>query len=198
MPRPSVREKLLDAGFQLIWKNGYTGTGVRDVVALAGARPGSFTNHFRSKEDFASEIVDRYGSYVRTVIDDALSDDGLSGPDRLRRYLDAITTRLAAASWERGCMLGNLCLETSHHSERLRVALAEIFERWRAPLAACIADAQAKGEIARRFDADELADVLLTGWQGAILRMKVTRSPAPLESFKKIVFTSMFGKDERS
>ncbi|TGV32549.1 TetR family transcriptional regulator, partial [bacterium M00.F.Ca.ET.168.01.1.1] len=47
----------------------------------------------------------------------------------------------------------------------------------------------------KAFDADDLADFLLSSWQGAMLRMKVERSPEPLERFKKIIFSTVFGKE---
>ena len=74
----------------------------------------------------------------------------------------------------------------------LRVRLGQIFEEWREPFAACIAAAQAAGEIAADFEPQELAEFLLASWQGAMLRMKVERSPAALERFKKIVFQTTF------
>ena len=58
--------------------------------------------------------------------------------------------------------------------------------------AACIAAAQAADEVDSRFDATELAEFLLASWEGAILRMKVERSPAALERFKTIVFETVF------
>lgn len=194
MARFSNREKLLDAGVCLLWKTGYGGTGVRDIVAAADAHPGSFTNHFASKEDFAHEVLDRYFAYVSGLVEEALADDGLSATERLRRYLDIITTKLEAEDWVRGCMIGNFSLETATRSERLRLKLADIFKQWRTPFAACIAEGQAAGEITTAFGADDLADFLLAGWQGAILRMKVDRGPEPLENFKKIVFATVFGK----
>jgi TetR/AcrR family transcriptional regulator, transcriptional repressor for nem operon len=194
MPKPSLREKLLDAGFRLMWQTGYSATGVRDVVAEAGSPQGSFTNHFRSKEDFACEILDRYFAYVSDLVADALGDATLRPIDRLRRYLDVITRRLDDADWSRGCMIGNFSLETSAQNERLRTKLSEIFAQWRAPFAACIAEGQEAGEISSEFGPDDLADFLLSSWQGAMLRMKVDRSPEPLERFKKIVFATVFGK----
>ena len=59
MPRPSLREIILDAGLKSMFRTGYHGTSVRDIVAAAGAPQGSFTNHFRSKEAFASEVRKR-------------------------------------------------------------------------------------------------------------------------------------------
>ena len=194
MSRPSLREKLLDAGFRTIWDQGFSAAGVRDIVAAAGARPGSFTNHCASKEDFGGEVLGRYFDYVSGLVEAALARDGRSATERLRAYLDLITSRLEAADWSRGCMIGNLSLETVVHSEKLRLKLADIFERWRAPFADCIAEGQATGEITDAFSALDLADFLLSSWQGAMLRMKVERSPEPLERFKKIVFSTTFGK----
>lgn len=67
-----------------------------------------------------------------------------------------------------------------------------IFLEWRTPFASCIAEAQAAGEIDSSFDPTDLAEFLLTSWEGAILRMKVERGPAPLERFRKIVFQTVF------
>ena len=62
------------------------------------------------------------------------------------------------------------------------------------PFADCIAEGQAAGDITDRFSALDLADFLLSSWQGAMLRMKVERSPEPLERFKRIVFSTTFGE----
>ena len=194
MSKPSLRENLIAAGHDLFWKTGYAATGVRDIVAAAGASPGSFTNHFASKEDFAGEVLDRYFAYVCGLVDAALADRSAPPVQRLRRYLDAITSKLEEADWARGCMVGNFSLETSPTSEPLRQKLGDIFARWRQPFATCIAEGQQAGEITTAFSATDLADVLLASWQGAILRMKVERDPAPLERFKTIVFPLLFGK----
>ncbi|MEW6634562.1 MAG: TetR family transcriptional regulator C-terminal domain-containing protein [Pseudomonadota bacterium] len=195
MARQSLRENLIDAGFQTIWNSGYAAAGVRDIVAAAGARPGSFTNHFASKEEFVGEVLERYFAYVSGLVENALAQDGTPPVARLRRYLDVITSKLEAHDWARGCMIGNLSLETAVYSEPLRLRLVDIFERWRQPFAACIAEGQSAGDITKAFDAEDLADFLLSSWQGAMLRMKVERSPEPLERFKKIIFSTVFGRE---
>ena len=48
------------AGLKVMFRSGYQGASVRDVCAAAGVPQGSFTNHFRSKEVFAQEVLDRY------------------------------------------------------------------------------------------------------------------------------------------
>ena len=60
MPKPSNRDRILKAGLKVMFHKGYVGAGVRDIVAEAPAPQGSFTNHFRSKEQFAREVLDLY------------------------------------------------------------------------------------------------------------------------------------------
>ena len=192
MPRASLREQILDAGLTVMFRKGFVGSGVRDIVAEASAPQGSFTNHFRSKERFAREVLDRYFEHTGTLVAQALDDRSRSPRERLRRYLDTITERLAADGFTRGCLIGDFSLEAAPVSAMLRERLAAIFAEWRRPFASCIAEAQAAGEIATVFDPDDLAEFLLASWEGAILRMKVDRTAEPLERFKRIAFATIF------
>lgn len=196
MPKPSLRERILDAGLKVMFRTGYNGSGVRAIMAEASAPQGSFTNHFRSKEHFASEVLSRYFAHTRELVSQALDDRSLSPRERLGRYLDLISERLAADQFLRGCLIGDLSIEASCHSEALRNQLEEIYSEWRAPFAACIREAQEAGEISKSFAAEELAEFLLASWEGAILRMKVERSPAALERFKTIAFNTVFRENQ--
>ena len=192
MPKPSNRDRILQAGLKVMYRDGYVGAGVRDIVAEAAAPQGSFTNHFRSKEAFAHAVLDRYFDDLKQVVAEALDDRSRTPRQRLARYLDIITERLARAAFRRGCLIGDFSLEAAPQSEMLRARLAEIFAEWRAPFAACIAEAQAIGEIAATFPPEELAEFLLASWEGAILRTKVERTAEPLERFKRIAFATVF------
>jgi TetR/AcrR family transcriptional regulator, transcriptional repressor for nem operon len=192
MPKPSNRDLILQAGLKVMYRQGYAGAGVRDIVAEAPAPQGSFTNHFRSKEEFARQVLDLYFEDLKRLVAETLGDATRSPRQRLRRYLDIITERLASVEFNRGCLIGDFSLEAAPQSEMLRTRLAEIFAEWRAPFAACIAEGQEAGEIDATFAPNELAEFLLSSWEGAILRMKVERNAEPLERFKRIVFATVF------
>jgi TetR/AcrR family transcriptional regulator, transcriptional repressor for nem operon len=192
MPKPSNRDRILEAGLKVMVRKGYVGAGVRDIVAEASAPQGSFTNHFHSKEEFARDVLDRYFDDLKRLVAATLRDSTRTPRQRLRRYLDIITDRLAGAEFGRGCLIGDFSLEAAPQSEMLRTRLAEIFAEWRSPFAACIAEGQTTGEIAATFAPEDLADFLLSSWEGAILRMKVERNAEPLERFKRIVFATVF------
>jgi len=187
-----LREHILNAGLKVMFQTGYQGASVRDICAAAGAPQGSFTNHFRSKEAFVQEVLDRYFADLKTAVSQALNDQSRTPRQRLKRYLDIISGRLQGAKWNRGCLIGDLSLEASLQSKLLRKRLEEIFREWRTPFAECIAEAQAAGEIDSKFEPTDLAEFLLASWEGAILRMKVEGRPTALERFKTIVFETVF------
>jgi len=175
-----------------MFRSGYHAASVRDICAAAGAPQGSFTNHFRSKEAFAMEVLDQYFEYLKGLVNEALHDETFTPRQRLKRYLEVITDKLERDRWMIGCLIGDFSLQASSHSKLLRQRLDAIFQEWRTMFASCIAVAQSAGEIDLQFEATELAEFLLASWEGAILRMKVERSPAALERFKTIVFETVF------
>jgi TetR/AcrR family transcriptional repressor of nem operon len=192
MARASLRDQILRAGLPVMFRSGYHAASVRDICRAAGAPQGSFTNHFRSKEAFAVEVLDQYFDYLKGLVRGALNDETLTPRQRLKGYLDVITEKLGRDRWMIGCLIGDFSLQASSHSKLLRRRLDKIFLEWRALFASCIAAAQSAGDVDSQFDANELAEFLLASWEGAILRMKVERSPAALERFKTIAFETVF------
>jgi TetR/AcrR family transcriptional repressor of nem operon len=192
MARPSLREQILRAGLPVMFRSGYHAASVRDICAAAGVPQGSFTNHFRSKEAFTVEVLNRYFDYLKELVRETLNDPTLTPRQRLERYLEVITDKLKRDRWMIGCLIGDFSLQASSHSNLLRKRLDAIFKEWRALFASCIAAAQCAGEVDSNFRAEDLAEFLLTSWQGAILRMKVERSPVALERFRMITFATVF------
>ena len=152
---------------------------------------GSFTNHFTSKDEFGVAVIDHYFDQIREVIADTLGNEGRRPIERLRAYFSAITDLFAPAGWRHGCLAGNMALEAAEHSERLRQHLGGIFAGWMPPFAEVIRQAQAAGEVSAWVDPDEVAAALLEAWHGAILRMKLDRTPAPLDRFKRLIFPAL-------
>src|SRR2546423_4967080 len=159
MGRASLRDRILEAGLGVMFRSGYRGASVRDICTAAGAPHGSFTNHFRSKEAFAAEVLDQYFNYLKGLLKQAHTET-LTPVQRLKRYLDIVTGKLERDGWKVGCLIGDLSLETSSHSNTLRKRLDAIFREWRALFASWIAAAQSAGEIDSQFEPAELAEFL--------------------------------------
>ncbi len=191
MARPSLREKILEAGVTVVHERGFASAGIREIAAAAGAPQGSFSNHFASKDAFGLAVIDRYVERVRAIMDATLRDRARPPIERLRAYFDVVIEQLRDAGWRYGCLVGNLGLEAAEHSEALRERLARALAEFQSAFAEAVRAAQAAGEIRRDIAADPLAALLLSGWYGAMLRMKVDRSPLPLDLFKQVFLATL-------
>ncbi|MCA6321723.1 MAG: TetR family transcriptional regulator C-terminal domain-containing protein [Phenylobacterium sp.] len=197
MSRPSNREQLIETGVETLMCRGFSNASVRDIASAAGVPLGSFTNHFRSKEDYAVEVLDRYFASLQDVMAQTLESPNMAPLQRLDAYLDVITDLMSVSGWRYGCLIGNLGLEVSGYSELIRTRLQGIFADWLRPFLAVVVDAQRSGELRDDLSPEELAEFLLAGWHGAILRMKVERSDEPLKRFRRIIEVTLFQSGRR-
>jgi TetR/AcrR family transcriptional regulator, transcriptional repressor for nem operon len=188
LAKPSHREKLLEEGFKVLLSHGYNGTSVRDIVRAAGVPQGSFTNHFRSKEAFAQEVLDRYVALVGAKIEKTLRNDALPPLRRIRAWLDAQIAFLRQSDFCSGCLIGNFTMETSGEHPSIRPRLVGIIGDIEKSLVYALKAAVAAGELPRSTDVRELAGFIYSSWQGAILQAKVEQRVAPLQRFKKVLF----------
>lgn len=195
MPKPSHREKLLEAGFEVVLERGYCGASVRDIAQAAGAPQGSFTNHFASKDAFCLELLNRYFAMVEENIRRTLRNDGASPLGRLEEWLDIQLRFLEKAGMRNGCLISNFSAEAGEHSEPIRQRLNEIYNEIHGSVAHCLEAAVKAGELDASADCNELAHFLYAALQGAILQSKVEHSSAPLQRFKKTLFTIVLRPD---
>jgi TetR/AcrR family transcriptional repressor of nem operon len=175
----------------MISRQGYNATGIDAVLKQAGVPKGSFYHYFGSKEDFGLAVidcfVDRYDLYLASF----LEDKSLSPVERIRRYFEAGLAKLSDSHCSRGCLIGNLGQELADQSEIFRERLDRIFQSWTGRFTVCLKEAEQKGELASACDPSVIAGFLLSGWEGAILRAKVMKSPQPLEDFITTVFSTI-------
>jgi TetR/AcrR family transcriptional repressor of nem operon len=178
------RTDLFEHGTRLMLRSGYAGMGLTELLRRAGVPKGSFYNHFDSKEDFGVELVQRYYAGHDRLLDLLLAETDRSPLERLRSYFDVLLERAVKASPAvRGCLLGMLALEMAGSSEPLRATVSDSFRRWEARLAELLRQAQDAGELGPEQDPQLAAGMLLQGWEGALMRARVSHDLDALRNF---------------
>lgn len=120
----------MSASAELFRRQGYSGTGVKQIVSEARAPFGSMYHHFPGgKEELAAEAVRSsgalYGLLVGAVLDPA--PDLVTG---VREFYRLAGVNLQESGWIDACPIATVALEASSTSEPLRKACAEVFEGW--------------------------------------------------------------------
>jgi TetR/AcrR family transcriptional regulator, transcriptional repressor for nem operon len=191
MPKHSHKEQLLTQGLRVVHARGFGGASVRDIVRAAGVPQGSFTNHFASKEAFGLAVLERYFEQTRLAMAQTLLNDAMAPTKRLRAYMDLSNRVQCAGELRNGCLIGNLSIEASDHSEVIRTRLVEIFAEMKQAVAYCLRAGVKAGELSTSTECDALADFFILSLQGAMLRAKVERSAAPFKIFEKFFLSTL-------
>ena len=184
MSKQSTREHLIDVGLQLMRSAGYSATGINQILEVAKIPKGSFYHNFSTKDEFVMEVIRRYAAGEQERLERNLDRSPLSPLKRLRRYFkDLIATYGRRGGPISGCLFGNLSLEIGGQNAEIRGLLSDAFGAWQNALATTIREAIAAGELPKTAKADDLAALLVNGWEGAQVRAKASQSDKPLELF---------------
>jgi TetR/AcrR family transcriptional repressor of nem operon len=174
-----TKRRLLEAGLTLLLERGYSGLGVQDVLDQTGIPKGSFYHHFESKQDMALQAVELYMLVGHELLDRCLADDGRPALQRVRYFFDELE-QLYRDQGYLGCLLGALGQELSATSEQFRRRIEVCLGSIAARIADCLEQGCSTGELPADTDTRQLANVLVNAWEGAALRSRLLRSPAPL------------------
>ncbi|MWJ28788.1 TetR family transcriptional regulator [Halomonas sp. ZH2S] len=191
MKQTATRDRLIEAGAELIAQHGYNATGINAVLKASGVPKGSFYHYFSSKEDFGLAVIVSFAEAYDEALAQLLEDTSVTPLERLQRYFAAGRADMLTCDHARGCLIGNLGQELAGQSDVFRDTLDKVFQRWEHRLVTCLNDAQAVGEIAADIDTHDLASFILAGWEGAILRAKTLKSVTPMQRFEDILFSQL-------
>lgn len=188
MSKQETKQALLDNGMKLIFRQGYNHTGLNEILEAADVPKGSFYYYFESKEDFGLQALDQFIRRNAQRLTDFMADDSTDPLSKLRRYIDWYAEYQEAQGCVQGCLLGNLGQELAAQNEAFRLKIDEAMQMMLSTLAPVLRAAQAQGQISADLDTDELAEFIYNSWQGALLRMKVSKSITPIRTFEKTLF----------
>jgi len=194
-PRVSTKQDtktaLLETGMDVMIEKGYNNTGIQEVLSRIGVPKGSFYHYFDSKEDFALQIIAHFDQSYTANLLRTLRNQEATPLERLRNHCYASKERLANNDCRRGCLIGNLSQEMADQSETLRQSLSHIMSKWRDLFASCIEEGQSRGEIKSSFSPHAMAELFLSGLEGAIMRAKTTKCVEPLDVFIDLMFNNV-------
>lgn len=177
------RARLLRRGVAILTEKGFSAVRIEEVLEAAEVPKGSFYYYFGSKEDFGSALIEEYARYFAAKLDRWFDDESLTPLDRLRAFIADAREGMARHEFRRGCLVGNLGQEMGALPPSFRDRLVAVLRDWEVRTAWCLSAAQDAGQIAPDADCSQLAEFFWIGWEGAVLRTKLERDPAALNTF---------------
>lgn len=177
-----TRERIVTATGELFRRQGYNGTGLKQVTQAAGAPFGSLYHHFPGGKEELGEAVLResgaaYGALFKLVYD-AAPDPVTAVTD----FFDGAAAVLEETGYLDACPIGTVALEVASTNDRLRRATNDVFESWEASVAERF---EAAGIEAIR--ARELAVALVAGVEGGFMLSRAAQRPEPMRTTGRLL-----------
>jgi AcrR family transcriptional regulator len=125
-----TKERIMEASAELFRRNGYTGTGLKQIVTQAGAPFGSLYHFFPGgKEQLGEEVIRTSGAMYGELFDIFLADapDLVTG---IEQAFAAAAVTLKETDYADACPIATVALEVASTSEPLRKATADVFTGW--------------------------------------------------------------------
>jgi AcrR family transcriptional regulator len=175
MSRASTRERIVGASAELFRRQGYSATGVKQIVTAAEAPFGSLYHFFPGgKEQLGAEAIRISGAIYELLIP-AVFDPAPDIVSGVREFFAGAADYLQETDYADACPIATVALEVSSSSEPMRQACAEVFESWidvgaERFAAVGVAEKQAR----------ELTTAMLCALEGAFVLARALRSTEPL------------------
>lgn len=182
------KQEIIKKSIHVMFKNGYNGTGVKDLADAAGIPKGSLYNYFENKEDYAKEALYFYYNEMSKVQFDVLADKNLKPLDRIKNFYGTMIKDFEDESnCKLGCFVGNLTQEMGGVSELLREVTDEIHSDIVRKIKSCLEEAVEKGDLVKGKNIDLFAEFIVSSWQGTLLRIKASKNKEILDTFYKVL-----------
>jgi Transcriptional regulator len=183
-----MKERLMEAAMDLMWRNSYGTTSVDAICERAGAKKGSFYYFFKSKSELASAALEAEWNKKRADMD-AIFSPTVPPLERFDRYFDFVHDRLAEVQEKCGSILGcpfiNVGSEVSTQDQIVRETIDRIMDRKMNYFISTVRDAAAQGLIDAP-DPEAKARALFACYQGTMAQARIQNDIELLREFKGV------------
>ena len=170
-----TRDRILYASAELFRRQGYAGTGLKQIATEARAPFGSVYHFFPGgKEQLAADVL-RTGGRFFLALYEAIAGAAPDLPTAVGDFFAGAAQTLEATDFADACPIATVAGEIASTHELLRQATADVFESW---LSAVERDAVAAGVPPER--ARPLALSVLAVLEGAFLLSRSLRTTEPM------------------
>jgi TetR/AcrR family transcriptional regulator, transcriptional repressor for nem operon len=189
--RGDTKRALVWCGTELLTERGFQVTGIDEVLKRVGVPKGSFYHFFANKHEFGEAVIQNYVEYYARKMARIFDDHTHSPLTRLRAFIEDAKRGMLKYGYRRGCLIGNLGQELASLDDAFREQLEAVLVAWERRVEACLQQAIEAGELAPNSDAAAISRFFWIGWEGAVLRAKLTRNAEPLDQFAGMFFAML-------
>lgn len=120
--------RILNVASRLFKKNGYSATGIDQIMEEAGLTAGGFYAHFKSKTDLLEQALEHSMKHSRQLL--TRDTERLSGEDKVKTIMGRYVSFLHRDLPEKGCILPALASEIYRGTKKSNLIISKYINRW--------------------------------------------------------------------
>jgi AcrR family transcriptional regulator len=175
-----TRDRIVEAALYLFWLQGYTATGIAEILKRAEANAGSFYYSFKTKEELLLAVLELYIQTLLPVVVEPVLSSVQDPIERVFGILQFYRQNLLSTGCTYGCPIGRLALEIPEEQFRVHKRLADNFDGWTAAVEKCLQDA--RDRLPANVSLQTLAKFVLTVMEGGVMQSRAHRSIEPFDA----------------
>src|SRR5271156_1058724 len=179
-PQPKTRQRIIEAALYLFWLQGYTATGIAEILERSTANAGSFYHFLKTKEELLLAVLELYLQTLEPIVVGPVSSRLQDPIDRVFGILEFYRGNLLATGCTYGCPIGRLALEIPEEQFRVHKRLADNFDGWTSAVEAFLEDA--RGRLPLKTNLQTLSKFVLTVMEGGVMQARTQRHIAPFDA----------------
>ena len=130
MAANNTRERIVTTTAELFRRQGYVGTGLKQIVAGAAAPFGSVYHFFPGgKEQLGAEVIEASGRFYQELVE-AVWDAAPDVVTAVRDVFAGAAETLRQTDYADACPIATVALEVASTNDVLREATAKVFAAW--------------------------------------------------------------------
>jgi TetR/AcrR family transcriptional repressor of nem operon len=179
----TTRERIIFAAVELFYAQGYTATGMADILKKARANSGSFYFFFKSKEVLLDAVLDWYLANLDPVIIRPVYERTDDPIERIFLLLNDYRDKILITDFAFTCPIGRLALEIDPSKRNIHQKIAANFNQWTAAVRKCLDDASDR--LPANADREQLAQLVLTVMEGGVMQSRAQHAIHPYDASVK-------------
>jgi TetR/AcrR family transcriptional repressor of nem operon len=175
-----TRERILQAAYEEIHRNGFRSASVDQILAETGLTKGALYHHFPNKAALGYAVVDEV---IRAEVEGIWIDpiDRAENPlDGLRGVFESFSPKDMRTVCTIGCPLNNLAQEMSPIDEEFRRRIQGVYAVWHRGIASRLEKGKTGGHVRLDLDCAQAATFLIATIEGATGLAKNSQDPQVL------------------
>lgn len=169
------RSSIIQSAAKLFRKQGYSGTGLNDVLADSGAPKGSLYHYFpQGKEQLGEEALRFAGSAVVTTLQ-RIRQTHSNTADVLRAFASLLGKWMEASTFQDGCPMATTILETVPRLPGVTAAARDVFQLWQQEIQSMLIEDGLDPTASQR-----LASLSIAALEGSLIQARVHQSSTPI------------------